>query len=483
MSIANPALTPCRTPDELHAWIRRHLNLTIPRTPVCQGHGTPFEYLCRAYFEPSADQIVWAPRGGGKTSLAAIATLLDLLHKPGTAVRILGGSLEQSLRLWDHLLPHLETIDEASGDEKSKLIANPKSTSRKLKLTNGSTAAVLTQSQRSVRGLRVQKVRCDEVELFDPLVWEAAQLTTRSRGMHGNSHGPAVRGSIEALSTLHQPFGLMRTLVDGALESGRVLVKWCLLDVLEHCPPERECGSCPLWQDCRGVAKERANGFFKIDDAIAMKGRVSLDVWKSEIMCQKPSTRGLVYSNFDAEQHVRLDPPFDLRTAEWTLAMDFGFSAPFVCLWIAKAGEMVYVMDEYLQDQRTIDAHLTEIKRRPWPATTRVACDPAGNGRQDQTARSNIDCLRAAGFRVKSQPSSITDGIELVRAALRSASGQVRLQFHPRCKKLIAALQTYHYPNAQSELPEKDGISDHPLDALRYFYVNNQHQPIARRTY
>ena len=43
-----------------------------------------------------------------------------------------------------------------------------------------SPAGVLAQSQRSVRGLRVQKLRCDEVELFDPAVWEAAQLTTRS---------------------------------------------------------------------------------------------------------------------------------------------------------------------------------------------------------------------------------------------------------------------------------------------------------------
>ncbi|HEX8325155.1 MAG TPA: hypothetical protein VF595_14730 [Tepidisphaeraceae bacterium] len=260
MSVSDP----CLTPDALHAWIVTHTGLHIPRKAVCPGHNAPFEYVCRAYFEPSADQIVWAPRGGGKTSLAAVVTLLDLLHKPGVAVRILGGSLEQSLRMWEHLLPHLERL----GDD---IIANPKSTARKVILKNKSTAAVLTQSQRSVRGLRVQKVRCDEIELFDPLVWEAAQLTTRSRGMTDRDEEAGVkpmRGSIEALSTLHKPFGLMRQLVDDAVETGRVLVRWCLLDVIEHCPPEHECAGCPLWSDCRGAAKERADGFFKIDDAI-----------------------------------------------------------------------------------------------------------------------------------------------------------------------------------------------------------------------
>ena len=143
--------TPCTTPDELHHWIHNYTGLRIPRHAVCEHHQSPFDYVVYAYFEPSRDQIVWAPRGGGKTSLAAIVTLLDLLHKPGCSVRILGGSLEQSLRMWDYLLPHLDTL---AGD----LIENPRATARKVRLVTQSTAAVLTQSQRSVRGLRVQKV-------------------------------------------------------------------------------------------------------------------------------------------------------------------------------------------------------------------------------------------------------------------------------------------------------------------------------------
>ena len=42
----------------------------------------------------------------------------------------------------------------------------------------------------------------------------------------------------------------------------------------------------------------------------------------------------------------------------------------------------------------------------------------------------------------------------------------------PKCGKLIEAMQCYHYPDSGGELPEKDGVHDHPIDALRYFFVN-----------
>ena len=218
-------LRPLHTPDDLHRWVRLFCNVNVPRVPVCAAHAAPFDYLIRAYFEPASDQVVHAPRGGGKTRLAAIATLLDVLHKPGIGVRILGGSLEQSLRMWEHLVPDL---DHLARDMMKRRLGN----ARRVNLSNGSTVAVLTQSQRSVRGLRVQKLRCDEVELFNPQVWEAAQLVTKSRKLivdrakliAGHSfYQPSTddyqlttHGAIDALSTLHEPFGLMQKIIDDA---------------------------------------------------------------------------------------------------------------------------------------------------------------------------------------------------------------------------------------------------------------------------
>src|SRR5688572_16466067 len=104
------AMKPLLSQEHLATWVESFLGLRVPRKAVCKHHVPPFTYLWRAYKEPACDQVVWASRGGGKTRLGAVATLLDLLHKPNVQVRILGGSMEQSLKMWEHLLPDLERV-------------------------------------------------------------------------------------------------------------------------------------------------------------------------------------------------------------------------------------------------------------------------------------------------------------------------------------------------------------------------------------
>ena len=90
---------------------------------------------------------------------------------------------------------------------------------------------------------------------------------------------------------MHEPAGLMERIIDDAKQSGKTLLHWCVLDVLERCPPERDCNGCELFEDCGGIAKERCDGFFTIDDAISIKRRVSLPLWQAEMLCQRPSER------------------------------------------------------------------------------------------------------------------------------------------------------------------------------------------------
>jgi len=443
----------CQTEQQLWKWVECFQGIRVPRRPVCPGHSAPFDYLKLAYFEPATDLVVWAPRGGGKTRLGAVATLLDLIHKPGCAVRILGGSLEQSLKMWEHLCPELL---------RNGVLPDRRGNSRRANLPNGSSVGILTQSQRAVRGLRVQKLRCDEVELFDPRVWEAAQLVTRSKGRDK----AFVAGAVEAISTWHTIGGLMERVVEGAAEGGAKVVKWCLLEVLERCHPHRNCDSCPLWNDCRGIAKT-CNGFVKIDDAIAMKRRVSQEAWESEMLCRRPAARKSVFPSFDPEIHLAADERrFTQMNGDLWLAIDFGFANAFVCLWILRGdGDVAYVLDEYVQPMRTVDEHLPEIEGRPWGKARRVACDPAGAARNEQTAMSNVQLLRSRAYVVKFRRSLIMDGLEMIRAALRPAAGEPRLFIHPRCKRLIAALRGYRYAEGGGEVPIKDGEHDHLIDA------------------
>jgi hypothetical protein len=255
--------------QELARWCGRWLGVTLPAQAVCPEHHSPLDYLkCVFFEEANVDPVVWACRGGGKTLLGAVATLLDMLFKPGIEVRILGGSQVQSDRMYEHLVRMVESRFRDQMIRNGKL---GRITKTGLTLANGSRVELLGQSETSVRGARVQKVRCDEVDLFTPEVWGAVQLTTRSK--------PGMRGTVEALSTMNGPGGVMKRLVQ---EPHRVVFSWCIWDVIEKCT--EDCKRCILYTDCRGKAHAAA-GFVPVADVRTMRQRTTDHAWRYEMLC------------------------------------------------------------------------------------------------------------------------------------------------------------------------------------------------------
>jgi len=142
--------------EELAAYVRAFLGLRVPGRRVCEGHDSPMDYLAYAvlgeetplrlaaercqqalpaplrredgmgYDAPvgrciegdnrvratlqnqAGDCVVLAKRGGGKTQLGAAASLLECMFLPGCQVRILGGSEQQSQRMYEYLGERLE---------------------------------------------------------------------------------------------------------------------------------------------------------------------------------------------------------------------------------------------------------------------------------------------------------------------------------------------------------------------------------------
>ena len=463
--------TPPRTRPDLRNYVKAFLGLNVPNKRICPGHNSPMDYLwdrftvdIRRTPDPEhrveSDIIVWANRAGGKTELAAVATLLDCLFKPDCQVRILSGSGEQAGRMYQYVTGFLRRGFESC-------LAGPVLKS-KCCFRNGSGVEVLTQSATSVRGQHVQKLRCDELELFDQDVLAAAKFTTRSTA--------DVHAAMELISTMHRPYGLMHKAVSDAANSDTQVFKWCVWEVIERCR-DRSCSECPLDSDCQGKAKN-ADGYLKIDDCISQMRRSSRAGWEAEMLCKRPSRENVVFDEFDPAVHVRsvdYDPNFPLYRA-----LDFGFVNPFVCLWIQVDGAgVVRVIDEYVRSRATIDVHAGQIKTRTPVREEQVAatfCDPAGGGVNDVTGTSAVRELRALGIATRFRRSGILEGIELIRRALRAGDGKSRLLISPRCPRLIEALECYHYPEsgtAPGELPLKDGLYDHPIDALRYFFVNH----------
>lgn len=475
-----------RTPEQLRAWLRLALGIEVPAEPA-SSRATPtgpLAYLWHAFHEPpegKPDAVVWACRGGGKTFYAALATVLDLHFKPGIEVKVLGGSLEQSQRLHAHLRRFFERRPLAH-------LIDGRMTDRRVRLLNGSRAEVLAQSPTSVRGARPQKLRCDEAELFDRDVWAAAQLAPRSTLIRGTP----VHASIEALSTCHEPFGLMSELIASAANPSsetqatraRRLFRWGAVDVLETCPPQRPCDRCSLWPECRARAK-RGVGHLRIDDAVAMKSRVSASQWGAEMLCLRPRRDDCVLPEFDESIHVVETPPAGDRDQPAgppdeppaiLAGMDFGFRAPCVFLWASHepASNTLHVIDEHTESRLTIARHIERIGTRPWPRPRWIGIDPAGNAAEAQSGVSHASLLRAAGYTVRARPSHIEFGLGLLRARLDPAGAPPRLYIHPRCGRLIESLTRYHYPPAsmtESVQPAKDG-HDHAVDALRYLVLN-----------
>ncbi len=459
-----------RTRKGLQRAVKALLGVTFPDQAICRHHNSPLDYL-EASFLQQKDLLVWANRGGGKTMLAAAATLLDALYRAPVKIRVLGGSFDQSDRLAEYIREFVQKRPELVEGRMYK---------DRITVVGGSEIRMLAQSQRAVRGQHVQKIRCDEVDLFDDDVWQAVQFATRSKGK--------TRGSIEVLSTLHRQGGLMHNLVQNAqgirdeqttveaLTSdspfGYHLVSWCLWEVIERCPPERKCDECLLAEDCKGVAK-RANGFFRIDDAIAIKARSSRAAWESEMLCKGPRRQWLVFEEFDPAIHVRKVEYCGI----WPLyrAIDFGYASPLVCLWVqvTPAGA-VHVLDEYVRTRLPLAKHAAAILQRDPGPVEMTYVDPAGRAKESTSGSACTELLTAAGIPCTSRKSTIVDGLELIRAVLAPATGQPRLYVHPRCARLIDSFAMYHYPSPNSpdaDKPVKDG-PDHAIDALRYFFIN-----------
>jgi hypothetical protein len=280
------------TADELLDFIEAFWKLRVPRVQVCPEHTPPAQYVVDSFFEKVQDSVCWANRGGGKTLMGALSTWLDTVFKTHCATKILGGSLEQSKKMYHHLTGEGDGWGLVTDDFRHLL--RGEMLAGQTTLINKSNINILTASSKSVRGPHPQKLRLDEIDEFDDKIYEAAMLIPKTK------HG--IKASVQIYSTMHKAYGLMNRVITEAAQSGYKIYKWCVFDVMEKCV-DRECATCELWEDCQGRARH-ADGFYSIENAISEKRRVSRDTWLCETLCYQPSQEGLIYKEFDMALHV-----------------------------------------------------------------------------------------------------------------------------------------------------------------------------------
>ncbi len=260
----------------LRDYISVFIGVDVPVHNVIAGHSNQMDYIWHAFSSDfvkpkpiNADCVVWANRGGGKTETAALVTVLDCIFKPEIQIRILSGSGYQAGRMYEYFEKFLhKNFADMIADVKTR-------PAQKTTLKNGAVVEVLVQSETSVRGQHVHKLRCDEVELFKEKVFDAAQFTTMSSGNY--------TAALEVISTMHKTAGLMKKLVDRAKQAHKPIFKWNIWDVIERCK-NPSCEGCELFVACEGKAR-KGQGYFRIEDTVTQLGRTNPHLFNLEMLC------------------------------------------------------------------------------------------------------------------------------------------------------------------------------------------------------
>lgn len=192
--------------------------------------------------------------------------------------------------------------------------------------------------------------------------------------------------------------------------------------------------------------------------------------WPEEVQATRIEGRfasyyGAVYRGFNRKIH--LVEPFKIPS-DWTLyrGIDFGFTNPFVCLWIARdKDENWYVYREYYRAKTGIREHIANIKARSVNEVYQgTFADPEDAGNRNE--------LRRAGVTTQIARKDVARGIELVQSKLIvKANNEPSLFFFKTCKNTCREMAMYQYPKGTSANNPKDiplSKNDHTVDALRY---------------
>lgn len=202
-------------------------------------------------------------------------------------------------------------------------------------------------------------------------------------------------------------------------------------------------------------------------------------VFRQEFEASFETFGGRVFADFDRKNpaHVTLVPFTFSAGMEYWRAMDFGWSAPTTTLFInVDEKDGVWVFDELEARETPIEMVARTADKMVPGAQPLIACDAAGDSKNEATGTSSVAELRAlygyTAVRYKNKYQGIIqDGVTQIRKWLRNK----KLHISPKCKRLIASMEQYRYPDPKgditSELPLKDGVSDHWIDPLRDFFL------------
>jgi hypothetical protein len=471
------------TRRHLWDWVHQFTGIRIPHAAVCAGHSAPFDFFAQQVLERPRLSLWHGPRGSGKSFLSAIDTHVSSRFNPRHGTRILGGSGAQSLQIYQALQAVLLDGHGPSGNDGDTV---RRLLTTKAEYHNGSVVDILTASPTSVRGPHVPSLKLDEVDEIKPDLRESAVGVCMEQ--HGN------RASILMTSTWHKVAGPMAELIEKGRSGAFPVHTYCMFEVLERCPEGRsgpdleECPECPIRPWCHsdlgshpsGLPKaKRSRGHYTIDAFIQKVESVSLRVLESDYLCLRPKASGTWFVEFEESLHVTPKAEYDPRLPVH-VSVDPGVETGAVWFQVRRdaAGNIAHVNvfgDLYIYDGLA-EMNALAVRKRTTELTgldVRQCRFSMDSSSKQKTAVGVVlrgeyeraDCRGRGG--IEHWPVTLkTDEMAQVAALLKSADGTVRLTFHPRCRKLIVAMQSYERAQRGGQWMDAPKDPQHPHEDL-----------------
>lgn len=203
-------------------------------------------------------------------------------------------------------------------------------------------------------------------------------------------------------------------------------------------------------------------------EILELERNVSLMFFEQEIAALFTSMEGSIYPDFDPTIHVgKVD--YDPRNENW-MALDFGFTDPFVCLDVmVDPSDRVKVWREYQVSYKSTGEHGLILKNRDNPDgyhVNGIAADPRG--------ADEIATLAWILGGMQAHDVGRELGYEEIRRALKvREDGTTGLMIDESCTDLRRQMQNLRTKNQREGKNAPEGqhdYDDHGPDALRYFF-------------
>jgi hypothetical protein len=224
---------------------------------------------------------------------------------------------------------------------------------------------------------------------------------------------------------------------------------------------------------------------YEDEDLKEARATMSEEEWSQEYCAKFVSFAGMVYK-FKRETDTGTYP-YDPNKPTYC-AMDVGYRMPAVGWWqIAYEGGVkhFYLIDCIAHEKNITTPELGNmIKEKPYKVV-RYYGDPAGRAMQGAAGMSDYQVLskilgKDIYYTLDSQAVDIKNSVNHVRSILCNAEGIRRIHVDKvHCAPIIQDFEGYRYPEkSHMDTPLKDGINEHGMDMVRYFFTNIE--PIKR---